>query len=87
MSVEIFHQLGFRSQWNFQSLNNDHVGDSVILAPSHMERNEVESLSERIKYISLFDPQFFLPNVQKRKLATYNFFPDIVAEGIPNNRV
>ncbi len=81
MGIEIFHQLGYRNQWNFQSLREDHVGSGMIIAPSHMERSEVESLSDEIKKISFFDPQFFLPDVRKRKLATYEFFPDIVANG------
>lgn len=81
MSIDIFHQLGFRYQWNFQSYNDDNVGNGFILAPSYMDKNEVENLPEAIKRISIFDPQFFSPNVQKRKLATYEFFPDIVANG------
>lgn len=81
MSIEIFHQLGFRSQWNFQSFVEDNSGNGFILAPSHMEKSEVESLSDEIKRFSIFDPQFFLPSIQKRKLTTYEFFPDIVANG------
>jgi len=81
MSIEIFHQLGFRSQWNFQSFIDDNVGNGFILAPSHMEKTEVENLDSNLKRNSIFDPQFFIPSVQKRKLATYDFFPDIVANG------
>ena len=81
MTIEIFHQLGFRSQWNFQSFIDDNVGNGFILAPSHMEKSEVENLDINLKSNSIFDPQFFIPSVQKRKLATYDFFPDVVANG------
>ncbi len=81
MTIEIFHQLGFRSQWNFQSFIDENVGNGFILAPSHMEKSEVEHLDTNIKSNSIFDPQFFIPSVQKRKLATYDFFPDVVANG------
>ena len=81
MSIDIIHQLGFRSQWNFQSFIDDNVGNGFILAPSHMEKTEVENLDSMLKRNSIFDPQFFIPSVQKRKLATYDFFPDIVANG------
>lgn len=81
MSIEIYHQLGFRSQWNFQSFINDSVGNGFILAPSHMEKSEVENLDNNLKRNSIFDPQFFIPSVQKRKLSTYDFFPDVVANG------
>lgn len=81
MSIEIFHQLGFRHNWNFQSFVDDNSGNGFIIAPSYMEKTEVEELSEGIKNISVFDPQFFIPRIRKRALSTYEFFPDIVANG------
>jgi len=85
MAIEIYHQLGFRQNWNFDSYNDDRVGDGFILAPSHMERNDVLGLSNEIKNISIFDPQFFLPNTQIRALSSYDFFPDRVANGFQTN--
>ena len=81
MSIEIYHQLGFRHQWNFESYSKDNVGDGFILASSYMEIDELAALSIEKKRVSIFDPQFFMPNVRKRSLSTYHFFPDVVAEG------
>jgi hypothetical protein len=79
--LEVFHQLGFRHSWNFQSLQDDQTGDGVILAPRYLERVAVEELEPRDKDFALFDPQFFLPSTPKGKLATYSFFPEVAAGG------
>lgn len=81
MSIEIYHQLGFRSNWNFESFLDDGVGSGFIFASSHMQKSDVEESKEEIKNISLFDPQFFLPNIPKRNLITYEFFPDNLSDG------
>lgn len=81
MTTKIIHQLGHRYCWNFDSYQNDGVGDGFIIAPSHMERNYVERLSDEIKNTSFFDPQFFLPNTRVRKLPSYDFFPDVISSG------
>ena len=46
-----------------------------------MARTCVENLPKRIREKAIFDPQFFLPNVAKGKLVTYDFFPDVMSEG------
>ncbi len=81
MKMQVYHQIGFRHIWNITSLEEDGVGDGIIIAPRHMARTYVESLPKRIHSSAIFDPQFFSPNVAKGKLATYDFFPDILSEG------
>ena len=79
--TKIFHQLGHNDVWNFTSIVRDTTGEGVILSPRHKSRDEVESLSTSIKQIAIFDPQFFEPGVARGKLATYDFYPQITAEG------
>lgn len=81
MSFQIYHQLGFRYNWNFDSLAEDNTGDGVILAPRYMDRRKVEDLGEDCKKHAIFDPQFFLPNVPRGSLSSYDFFPEVVSEG------
>ena len=81
MTIEIFHQLGHNFVWNFQSHDDDSVGDGYILAPSHIAKEQIDSLPVEKSTISIFDPQFFLPNLQIRSLSTYDFFPDRLADG------
>jgi hypothetical protein len=85
MTLEIFHQLGFRYSWNFQSLENDNTGKGVIISPRHMDISFVEGLSNETKQAAIFDPQFFIPGTQKGKLSTYEFFPDVISNGFDTN--
>jgi hypothetical protein len=79
MKFEIYHQLGFRHQWNLQSLSDDATGDGIIIGAKSLEREKVEALPANLRGAALFDPQFFLPGVAKGQLETYNFFPQVAA--------
>ncbi|MFA5811018.1 MAG: hypothetical protein WC956_01645 [bacterium] len=81
MSLKLYHQCGHHTIWNLNSFTEDHCGDGLIFSPVHMNREKIECLSPEIKACSIFDPQYYLPNSQKRKLKTYPFFPEIIADG------
>lgn len=81
MRLSVYHQLGHNYNWNFQSLGQDGVGDGVILGPRYMPRVDVEELEPRDQDLAIFDPQFFLPATAKGKLASYPFYPTVVAGG------
>lgn len=85
MSLEVYHQVGFRSSWNLQSLQNDDTGEGVILSPRFLGPNDISSLPTNIVRSSIFDPQFFRPNTALGKLAEYDFFPDTVASGFSSS--
>ena len=85
MKFEIYHQAGFRHQWNLQSLSDDGTGDGIIIGARSLEKEKVEALSTKIRRKAIFDPQFFLPAVPKGQLATYDFFPHIAAEGFTSS--
>jgi hypothetical protein len=79
--TRLLHQLGHRYQWSIDSLAQDSTGDGCICAPRYMARTLVQKLPAALRAQSLFDPQFFLPNSSRGKLATYPFFPQVVAGG------
>src|SRR3569833_190281 len=81
MALGILHQVGHFPNWNLDSLIHDECGDGLILSPVHQARNTVEKLGEQIKSRLLFDPQYYLPNSQKAKLSTYEFFPEVISNG------
>jgi hypothetical protein len=81
MKLEVYHQLGFRFQWNFQSIKEDGTGDGVILAPRYIGREYIEALNRKPKKKAIFDPQFFLPDTARGKLCSYEFFPCITGDG------
>lgn len=77
--VKILHQLGFRQNWNFDSLSADESGSGVICAPRYMTPSEIEQMPSELRSSSLFDPQFFIPSSKRGKLPEYDFFPEQVA--------
>lgn len=81
MTISLLHQCGHNNNWNRNSYVDEDVGDGLILSPVHMAKNVVENLDEDIRAGSLFDPQFYLPSSQKRKLNTYDFFPENISGG------
>jgi hypothetical protein len=81
MSNRIYHQLGFNPNWNLDSIYNDGIGERCILAPRFMEKEKIERYAKPFRAQCIFDPQFFKPEIAKQKLATYEFFPDILADG------
>jgi|SaaInlStandDraft_7_1057024.scaffolds.fasta_scaffold18922_2 hypothetical protein len=81
MSIKIYHQCGHNSTWNVDSYEKEKCGDGLILSPVHQNISKIEELKEKIKRSSIFDPQFYLPNSQKRKLKTYPFFPETISTG------
>src|SRR5258706_10465964 len=81
MSALLFHQCGHNSTWSIDSLQEDAVGDGLIISPVHFGITSVLQLSAKVRKRSLFDPQYYLPNSQKTKLNTYPFFPDKLLGG------
>ena len=75
-NIEINHQCGHNTVWNIDSFCKDKIGDGLIFSPSDFEKEKVEKLDLKIKESSFFDPQYYLPKSDKKKLQTYNFFPN-----------
>lgn len=81
MSLKIYHQTGHNTNWNLDSLTLDKCGDGLILSPVHQARGKIESLNKELKSRSIFDPQYYLPNSQKKNLTSYSFFPEVISSG------
>ncbi len=81
MSIKIYHQVGHNANWNIKSYTEDNCGDGLIFSPVHQPIESVERIPDEIKARSVFDPQYYLPNSQKRKLKSYPFFPETIANG------
>ena len=77
--AQLYYQLGHQFKWSLESIRND--GDGLIIAPRHMAPEKVQAIQTGLRRRSFFDPQFFLPNSARGKLAEYSFFPDILSGG------
>lgn len=73
--ILVFHQTGFRYQWNIQSYLKDGVGDGLILSPLNMPSSQIINLDKEIKKNSYFDPQLYIFSIKNAKINTYSYFP------------
>lgn len=78
MAVKLYHQVGHIEKWNIEAVQEDNAGDGLILSPVHQGKNVIEKIDSTLKPRSFFDPQFYLPSSQKKKLQQYDFFPDVM---------
>lgn len=86
--MKIFHQAGHQTIWNLESFREDNTGDGLIFSPVHFASERLERkriVEQEIKEISLFDPQFYVPDSQKSKLHSYDFFPEKIMNGFSTN--
>jgi len=81
MALLLYHQVGHNPVWNIESFEEDGCGDGLILSPVHQAPPAIQKIDEDTRAKSLFDPQFYLPSSQKKKLLQYEFFPDAVVTG------
>jgi hypothetical protein len=79
--MKVFHQSGHNNKWNLESYKDDNCGDGIIFSPVHLTRDKIISLPVELRRTSLFDPQFYIPDSQKTKLQTYEFFPEKITNG------
>ncbi|KUK76718.1 MAG: hypothetical protein XD93_0754 [candidate division WS6 bacterium 34_10] len=74
--MKVYHQCGHNDVWNRQSLQEDNVGDGLILSPINIEADRIkEKISREVLNNSWFDPQIYLPEDNKGNLSTYPYFP------------
>lgn len=77
----IYHQCGHNFVWNIRSLQEDGAGEGLIVSPVNVEADKISRrIPSEILESSWIDPQFYLPNDNKRRLKTYPFFPGNVLE-------
>lgn len=86
MTLKLYHQVGHNPNWNKESFVDDACGDGLILSPVHQDRSQIDKLSVKIRRASIFDPQYYLPNSQKTKLQSYQFFPETLCGGFSNKK-
>lgn len=79
--MKVLHQAGHNTTWNIKSFSDDKTGDGIIFSPVHYDSKNFSNLDVSIKQCSLFDPQFYVPDSQKVKLQSYDFFPEKIMNG------
>jgi len=72
--MKIYHQTGFRHNWNIEAYNNG-IGDGLIFSPVNIDADKLRGINEDVKKNSFLDPQLYLLNEAKGTLDTYPYFP------------
>ena len=79
--MKVLHQAGHNTSWNLESFQSDACGDGIIFSPVHYAKKRMTDLPVQARSTSLFDPQFYIPDSQKSKLHSYEFFPEAITKG------
>ena len=79
--MRVLHQAGHNTVWNTDSFLKDGAGDGIIYSPVHIKSDKLSSADTALKSSSFFDPQFYIPDSQKTKLHSYEFFPERITDG------
>ncbi len=77
--MKIYHQTGFRTNWNLESHIRDGVGSGVIWSPVNESLSTLKKLNPEVRSRSFLDPQLYLPHDQKGKLKTYGYSPEEIS--------
>jgi hypothetical protein len=79
--MKVFHQAGHNTSWNLESFQSESCADGIIFSPVHYSKERMVKLLPEVRKASLFDPQFYIPDSQKSKLHSYEFFPEKITNG------
>ncbi len=72
--MKVYHQTGFRYNWNIDSFHQ-HIGDGLIYSPINIDADKLLHLENSAKETGFLDPQLYLLNEPKNNLPTYPYFP------------
>lgn len=86
--MEVFHQTGFRENWNIDIFNKENVGDGLILSPVNIAKDKITAFGSTIKENSIFDPQLYVVDKSLRgKLTTYDYHPQNLSTSSINTKI
>jgi len=71
--IEIYHQCGFRYNWNIDIYKEKNIGDGFILSPKDMEKNFLANMEDEDISKSFFDSQFYGLTLMSSQYLSYGF--------------
>lgn len=72
-NIRIYHNCGFRDNWNKDVFEIDKVGYGFILSPRDMTKNYISSMDDSLIKKSFFDSQFYNLGFINQNYLSYNF--------------
>ena len=73
MKTTIYHQCGFRYNWNFEIYKKNNIGDGFILSPKDMEKEFISKMEDEDISKSFFDSQFYGLGLLNTQYLSYGF--------------
>ena len=58
--IKVYHQLGFRENWNFEVFDKMDVGDGFIFSPVNLSQVKLEKLDSKYKVKGFFRSSMLL---------------------------
>lgn len=71
--LKIYHQCGFRYNWNIDIYREKNIGSGFILSPINMEKKNLTDMKDDEIKNSFFDPQFYALGITKQQYLSYGF--------------
>lgn len=78
-NIKLYHQCGFRYQWNQDVLRLNGVGYGYIISPLNMNIDVITDIKDTEITNSFLDPQFYSLNLfnENENYISYNFYDEI----------
>ncbi len=71
--LKIYHQCGFRYNWNIDIHREKKIGTGFILSPINIEKCNLSSFEDEEIEKSFFDSQFYALGITKQQYLSYGF--------------
>lgn len=72
-NIKIYHQCGFRYNWNIDMYREKCIGTGFILSPINMEKCNLSNMEDEEIEKSFFDSQFYALGITKQQYLSYGF--------------
>ena len=72
-NLKVYHQCGFRYNWNIDMYREKNIGTGFILSPINMEKCNLSNMGDEEIEKSFFDSQFYALGITKQQYLSYGF--------------
>ncbi len=72
-SIKIYHQCGYRYNWNLDIYRQNNIGNGFILSPINMDKTVLSKFEDDELSKSFFDSQFYSLGITKEAYLSYGF--------------
>lgn len=71
--IKVYHQCGFRYNWNIDIYREKNIGSGFVLSPINMDKSFLSRMDDSELESSFFDSQFYTLGITKEAYLSYGF--------------